>query len=105
MTNFVHTLETYHKGKRSLDELLRDVDRILDEGKDSVTSMLSALSTQNTCHPLPPAALNAVKQLLESATETVEKQLSKIDAVDDDTEVLSNASTEDSTKEFSEAPT
>ncbi len=105
MTNFVHTLETYHEGKRSLDELLRDVDRILDEGKDSVTSMLSALRTQNTRHPLPPAAFNAVKQLLESATETVEKQLSKIDAVDDDTEVLSNASTEDSTKEFSEAPT
>lgn len=94
MTNFFHTLETYHEGKRSLDELLREIDRILNEGKDSVTSMLNALSTQNTRQPLPPPVFNAVKQRLESATEPVEKRLCQLDVVDDDTDVFSDAPTQ-----------
>jgi serine/threonine protein kinase len=67
MASFAHSLRTFCKGGLSLDELLNEIDRILDDGRSTKPWLLEVLNKENTKKSLSTRAYEAIRQRIEQA--------------------------------------
>jgi serine/threonine protein kinase len=67
MASFAHSLRTFSNGGLSLDELLNEIDRILDDGRSTKPWLLEVLDKENAKKSLSARAYEAIRQRIEHA--------------------------------------
>jgi ankyrin repeat protein/serine/threonine protein kinase len=66
MASFIHTLRSYHKGDRSLEQLSKEIDCLLKDENFSATEFLSMIRDGDVEHLLPPNFMEYVNQRIEA---------------------------------------
>jgi serine/threonine protein kinase len=67
MASFAHSLRSFCNGGLSLDELLNEIDRILDDGRSTKPWLLEVLDKENAKKSLSTRAYEAIRQRIEHA--------------------------------------